>query len=112
MSRPLSTFTVDCAGCAKSVTHPYDSNWDFEFRIEQLISKEGWIRRDFSPYTRLWFCGTQCANYSRAALQCEEWWHKYNQMKPFPIYKAVIATVLTIALTIWVSFGFQHLLGR
>ena len=112
MSKSSATFTVDCAGCGKSVTHPYGEGLTFEFRIEQLISKDGWIRRDFAPNARLWFCGHQCANHSYAALQCEEWWRKHNETKPFPLYKTVILTLLTIALILWVSFGLQHLLER
>jgi hypothetical protein len=112
MSRPSATFTIDCAGCGKSVTHPYDGAETFEFRIEQLISKEGWVRRDFAPNARLWFCDSLCAYHSPAAVQCEEWWRKHNQPKAFSTTKVLIATLVTMVLTVLASFGLQHLIGR
>jgi len=112
MSRTSATFTVDCVGCGKSVTHPYDGATTFEFRIEQLISKEGWVRRDFAPNVRVWFCDSLCANHSPAALQYEDWWRKHNQLKAFSTTKVLIATLLTTVLTLLVSFGLQHLIGR
>lgn len=76
MSEIKATMIVQCWGCGKSQNYPLDPYCIFDARIDQLISKEGWIRRKFGPNATPWFCGVQCAYHSQAALQCEEWWRK------------------------------------
>lgn len=105
---PQSTFTIHCAGCYKEVTNPYTGAWDFEYKIEQMISKEGWIRRDFGPNARLWFCSPPCAFESNAAIQCEDWWRQHNAANRLKLNTRIfVATMVAMVLLVFAAFGFH-----
>lgn len=76
MTEP-TTFYIECWGCGKSITKQADNWCAFQTRIDQLISQEGWVRREFGPNSSPWFCSTLCAYQSPAARQCEKWWHHH-----------------------------------
>lgn len=70
-----ATFTIQCWGCNKSVSRPYDSFEDEQQKIQEL-KNQGWQRRTFGNNINAspWFCSEDCAHNSYNAKQAEQWW--------------------------------------
>jgi hypothetical protein len=82
MKEPTAKFTVQCWGCDKSVTLPYESFEDHQHKIE-VLKVQGWRRVLFGPGAEPWFCSEDCALYSYNARKAKEWWgnHFVNQYR-------------------------------
>lgn len=103
-----SNFTIECWGCGKSLTRPFNDIFTFEHQIQQLIVEEGWTRREFGPNANPWFCGTQCAYHSHAAIQCRNWWDNYERRA---FIKTITLVILTMIGVLAAIFLFAHLIG-